>query len=150
MTKGKAEDRFWSKVEKTDDCWLWKGATTKGAGEYHYGSFHYQGKTVRVHRFAYELLVGDIPEGLTIDHLCRETLCVNPEHLEAVTHRENVLRGIGPSAQHSKKTHCPYGHPYNGDNLAYSPKRSRVCKECRRRTALAAYHKNRAITDTKS
>jgi hypothetical protein len=84
-----AEERFWPKVQKTDGCWLWTGAKSKG-----YGSFRPDNKTNGwAHRFAYELLVGPIPDGLHIDHLCRVPACVNPAHMEIVTLVENVLRG---------------------------------------------------------
>lgn len=82
-------ERFWAKVHKTDSCWLWTASLTFG-----YGSF-WDGKgQVRAHRFAYELLVDPIPEGLQLDHLCRIRHCVNPDHLEAVTNAENVQRGV--------------------------------------------------------
>ena len=86
------EERFWRKVNKTDRCWLWTGALT-GKG---YGSFGQTppGGSVLAHRFAYIREFGAIPDGLVIDHLCRERRCVNPAHLEAVTNRENVVRGV--------------------------------------------------------
>lgn len=80
--------RFWSKVVKTEDCWEWTGAKT-GAG---YGHVLLNYKNVYAHRLSYELLVGPIPEGLVIDHVCRNRGCINPEHLEPVTPRENVMR----------------------------------------------------------
>lgn len=108
------EERFWAKVEKSDGCWLWTGAkTTTG-----YGSVWLDGRSVKAHRVAYELLVGRIPDGLTIDHLCRVRLCVNPAHLEPVTNRENTLRSPQSEASvNARKTHCPKGHPYEGRNL---------------------------------
>ena len=81
-------DRFWEKVDKSGDCWLWTGAITNGYGVIHSGATH-----VFAHRAAYEMSVQPIPEGLVIDHLCRVPRCVNPSHLEAVTHAENVRRG---------------------------------------------------------
>jgi len=83
-------ERFWSKVEKTVSCWLWTASTRRG-----YGQFVINNKPTPAHRFAYEQLVGDIPRGLQLDHLCRVRNCVNPEHLEPVTSRENILRGEG-------------------------------------------------------
>ncbi len=84
-----AEERFWDKVERTETCWFWRGA----CNEKGYGYFHWDGHWRKAHRFAYELLIGPIPEGLTIDHLCFVRHCVNPVHMEPVTLRENILRG---------------------------------------------------------
>jgi hypothetical protein len=85
---GDDEARFWSYVEKTEDCWLWVGAI----GSSGYGRLKVAGRDVGAHRFAFELLVGPIPEGLTIDHLCRNRPCVKPDHLEPVTLAENTRR----------------------------------------------------------
>jgi hypothetical protein len=85
------EQRFWGHVHKTDLCWIW----TAHRNPLGYGQFRPKGKqTVRAHRFAYELLLGPIPEGMTLDHLCRNTRCVNPDHLEPVTAIENYRRGL--------------------------------------------------------
>jgi hypothetical protein len=89
---------------------------------------------VIVHRFSYEFFVGPIPAGLTIDHLCRNRACFNPVHLEAVTQRENTLRGEGPTAKLARLTHCPKGHPFSKDNT-HIYKNRRVCKACKRITA---------------
>ena len=83
------------------------------------------------HRFSYELHVGPIPTGLTLDHLCRNTLCVNPAHLEPVTMRENILRGYSPSANGARATHCPHGHPYNERNTGITKTNgARFCRTC--------------------
>lgn len=124
------EDRFWANVEKSGDCWLWTGGKTGGEWG-RYGAFQVNGRQTKTHRFAYELLVGPVPEGLELDHLCRVTLCCNPEHLEAVTHRENLLRGVAPCAVHAKKTHCPQGHPYDKVNTRIY-KGMRTCRVCDR------------------
>lgn len=117
--------RFFHYVKFTDTCWLWLG----GKQSEGYGHFHLQGQNVYAHRYAYEFCVGPIPNGLTIDHLCRVRACVNPDHLEPVTTRENTLRGIGPTAKHARATHCPSGHLYLGENLIlYRGWRS--CREC--------------------
>lgn len=109
-------------------CWVWIGdATPRGYGRF----MNQNGKVVRAHRVFYELLRGPIPDGLSIDHLCRVTSCVNPDHLEAVTNKENVLRGIGPTARNAKKTHCPLGHEYDAANTRHD-KKSRFCRECKR------------------
>jgi hypothetical protein len=95
-----------------------------------YGAFMVGGRNVRVHRWAYETLVGPIPDGLVIDHLCRVRNCVNPDHLEPVTHRENIRRGEA-GAWNRVKTHCPQGHEYTPENTRYSGT-TRNCRECQR------------------
>lgn len=103
-----ATARFWPNVDKTgvNGCWLWLGTRRKG-----YGRFQsIDGRRLSAHRVAYELLVGPIPVGLVLDHLCRNRACVNPDHLEAVTNRDNILRGYGASAQMARRTSCPKGH----------------------------------------
>lgn len=119
--------RFWGKVDKTDGCWLWN-ASRKDDG---YGRFWLDGRMVYAHRTAYELLVGPIPEGLQLDHLCRTPACVNPEHLEPVTQQENILRGIGIPVINARKTHCPSGHPYDTENTILYENR-RYCRPCQR------------------
>lgn len=118
-------ERFWEKVSTPtpDGCWLWTGGTSIDG----YGTFGLtkSKKTVRSHRWAYEALVGAIPEGLTLDHLCRNTLCVNPAHLEPVTSVVNVQRGK------ALITHCPHGHPYDSENT-YHWRGHRICKACQR------------------
>ena len=121
------EERFWEKVEVSDEgCWNWLAHTADG-----YGVFWEHKRLVKAHRFSYELHVGPIPNGLELDHLCRNRACVNPDHLEPVTHSVNVLRGIAPLHRLSK-THCPHGHPYSGDNLYISPSNRRYCRTCTR------------------
>ena len=111
-----------------DGCWLWTANThTQG-----YGKIKIAKKTMLAHRVSYELYVGKIPDGLHIDHLCRQTACVNPHHLEAVTKRENTLRGIGPSAQNAKKTHCKRGHEFIGENTYSYSTNKRICIFCNR------------------
>lgn len=107
-------------------CLIWPSITKKG-----YGYVRYNGKQHRVHRLLYELLVSPIPDGMVIDHLCRVRCCGNIAHMEVVTNRENVLRGIGPSAIRAKKTHCVHGHPFIGSNL-YTGKARRACRECKK------------------
>ena len=122
-------ERFWPKVDRSEQtrCWPWLAAKT-GWG---YGSFDIKGRDYKAHRIAYELLIGPIPEGLTLDHLCRNRACVNPAHLEAVSMRTNLLRGVGPPAQNAAKTHCPAGHPYDLFNTrSYHGKRH--CRTCSR------------------
>ena len=132
---GKAETRFWSKVEKTEGCWIWKG-TMRNDG---YGNFGVRltekiRLTLLAHRTSYELSEGRIPEDKETDYLCRNRACVNPEHLEAVSRSENQLRGQGASAFNARKTHCPHGHLLRDRNLSsYKLLRFgwRECQICR-------------------
>ncbi|CAA9323420.1 MAG: endonuclease [uncultured Gemmatimonadetes bacterium] len=109
-------------------CWQWI-RTVDPSG---YGVLSINARRHLAHRHYYEQQVGPIPEGLVIDHLCRNTRCVNPAHLEAVTTRENILRGVGWSGTHARKTHCPAGHPLEGDNLSayHLRKGQRKCLAC--------------------
>jgi|ERR1035437_9980653 hypothetical protein len=121
------EKRFWSKVTKTDTCWLW---TASGNG-HGYGVFFFQGRPIPAHRYAYELLIEPIAEGLQLDHLCRVRHCVNPSHLEPVNNRTNSLRGVGACARNATKTHCKHGHPFAGHNLIITSNGWRKCRTCR-------------------
>lgn len=127
MRETGTEARFWSFVQKSTCCWNWTGAQSRG-----YGHFRANGCTVGAHRFSYELHVGPIPDGLELDHLCRNRACVNPAHLEAVTHRVNLLRSNGVVAKHANQTHCENGHPFNEKNTYRRPDgSSRDCRKCR-------------------
>lgn len=119
-----AMERFWSKIDRQPDgCWLWTAGTNRGG----YGTFYFDGRDVKAHRFAYQTLVGPIPEGLVIDHLCRTRACVNPSHLDPVTAEENVRRGEGPTAVNARKARCHRGHP-----LDYIDSQgARQCSTCR-------------------
>lgn len=130
------EVRFWEKVDRGGDCWEWLAAVRSDG----YGTFRLFGRMVRPHRYAYELLVGPIPDGLHLDHLCRNRTCVNPEHLEPVTLGENVLRGLGPSATNTRKTHCPRGH----ELAPYQPGAKRRCRPCDRAAVNRSAAKRRA------
>lgn len=117
------------KIEVTGFCWLWTGATDRGYPRVSYGGR----SAARAHRVVYELLVGKIPEGRYLDHLCRVRHCVNPDHLEPVTARENTMRSpIAPAYLNSLKTHCPRGHEYAGSNVGVMKEGSRYCRECKR------------------
>lgn len=123
--------RFWSKVDpcRTDGCYLWVGSFSRAG----YGHFSLNSRTLKAHRFAYELLAGPISDKLTIDHLCRNRACVYPKHLEPVTIRENILRSDGPAARAARKTHCPAGHLYSPENVRIKPSDGgRECRECER------------------
>lgn len=119
-------ERFWDKVQFTGTCWLWTACTNaKG-----YGQFKVEGRMVGAHRWAYEQVYGAIPEGLQIDHLCRTVNCVYPLHLEVVTSRVNTLRGNGRAGINARKTHCPNGHEYSGENLRVDAYGKRYCRTC--------------------
>jgi len=127
--------RFWQKVEIQDNgCWEWTGNINRKG----YGGFSFNRRWVMAHRFAYELLVGPIPEGLQIDHLCRNHCCVNPAHMEPVTTQENTRRG---NHRNSVKTHCSQGHPFDLFNT-YFGQGHRVCRACLRERALKRYLAN--------
>jgi hypothetical protein len=104
-------------------CWMWEGFEHKG-----YGRFHIEGRTFRAHRWAYTNFVGKIPTNKVIDHLCRNTLCVRPSHLEAVSQRENVLRGEGPASVYARRSHCSKGHLYSEDTPVVG--NTRRCRQC--------------------
>lgn len=122
--------RFWDQVEIGISCWEWLGARNRNG----YGTFFWaEDRTQIAHRLAYELMVDVIPDGLQLDHLCRNRGCVNPEHLEPVTAEENNRRAQHRPQDHPQalKTHCPKGHPYSIANTYHSQGR-RKCRECGR------------------
>lgn len=124
------------------DCWPWMGAQQGGG----YGVVGVKGKSRRVHRVIFEILVGPIIPGLVLDHLCRNRACCNPAHLEPVTNRVNLLRGIGLTAVHAAKTHCIHGHELTPENTYHPPKRpnGRCCRVCRRRFCNESSRRRRA------
>lgn len=127
--------RFWEKVNKDGPeppafpghgaCWVWQGYT----GSSGYGRLRVEGVFCQAHRYAYELLVGPIPEGLQLDHLCRVRSCVNPAHLEPVTARENKLRSV-PFIR-AETPNCPAGHPWDERNTRWSSSATGVARQCR-------------------
>lgn len=116
---------MWDKVTIGDDCWEWTGAKCSSG----YGSVWMEGKCKSAHRAVYEWLVGPIPAGLVIDHLCRNRACVHPKHMELVTPLENHRRGIHGVL---KTLECKHGHPYTPENTRVNRKGSPVCRVCTR------------------
>lgn len=135
-------ERFWAKVEKKspEGCWEWIGAKTQG-----YGNLKVNGITVKASRLAYEMLVGLIPPGKELDHLCRNRACVNPAHTEPVSKRENILRGIGRAACKARQTHCIYGHPFDAVNTHIRSCGRRECLRCRQRRNKEAWERERKV-----
>ncbi len=138
-------EQFWRRVTVTSDgCWQWTGFI----GSYGYGYISWApsaDESQRAHRTAYLALVGPIPEGLVLDHLCRNRSCVNPSHLEPVTVRENVLRGVGVAAVRAVATTCESGHALSGDNLYVTPDQRRQCRECRAAASRAWRARQKAV-----
>lgn len=123
-------DRFRAKyVIQPDGCWLWTGATNSRG----YGCLGVLGKGWLAHRWSYTIHVGPIPDGLTLDHLCKNILCCNPMHLEPVTRAENIRRG-----GNTIKTHCKRGHPLSGENLRVRSDGKRTCRTCNKDTNKAS------------
>jgi hypothetical protein len=143
-------ERLFSKINRTDSpdsgldgCWEWTAARDPRG----YGRVHVTGKRgmALAHRVVYEFLRGPIPSGLELDHLCRRPCCVNPDHLEPVSHRVNSLRSSSPQAENARKTECKHGHPLDG----VMKNGRRYCKTCSRlRVARYNAAKKAALMDT--
>jgi hypothetical protein len=127
---------------RADDkgCWVWTGGLSHNG----YGQIFIDHKSRRAHRVSYELARGAVPPGLQLDHLCRNRACINPAHLEPVTQRENIRRGLGPQIAGSRwrsKTKCPHGHAYEGENLIVTAAGHRKCRACQKVANAARYKK---------
>lgn len=126
------EKRFWSRIDITPTCWVWRGLLDEAG----YGRFKFAWTFLPAHRFSYETRVGPIPDGLHLDHLCRNRRCVRPEHLEPVTEKENNARGNSNgrgAAFYRAKSHCPQGHAYDSVNTrTWGPRQHRYCRACDR------------------
>lgn len=151
-----AEDRFAAKVQvdPVTGCWRWTGKLMPNG----YGVFSAAEQRDYAHRVSYEMHIGPIPVGMEIDHLCHTNdpschegddcphrSCVNPDHLEPVTHRVNCLRGRGFAAVAARKTHCLRGHEYTPGNTYVKPNGTRRCRTCQRSTSMKSYRKRNGL-----
>lgn len=128
-----AWERFCANVDFFGDCWQYNPDKIYATG---YGAFSVDGQYIGAHRYIWETLVGEIPVGMQLDHMCRNRGCVNPDHMEIVTLVENVLRGEGITAKNARKTHCIRGHEFTPENTgpkkSYNGKTWRRCRACSR------------------
>lgn len=145
-----AYDRMLARIAKdpASGCWNWLGTTVRET----YGVINEGGRKgglVYTHRLAYERLVGPIPAGLDLDHLCRNKRCCNPAHLEPVTRSENTKRGLAPEKTRKiwgDKTHCVNGHPFDAENTRHRPSGGRTCRACAREKARQYYRQGSQLS----
>lgn len=123
-------------IQPHSECWIWMGALHHAG----YGHVTRRGGARRVHRYVYEMLVGEIPRGLVLDHLCRTRACCNPAHLEPVTQAENLRRG---AQDYAGRTHCKHGHEFTAENTNITPQGARQCRECNRIKQRSYYRRRR-------
>ena len=137
--------KFWSRVVARGECWEWIGTTHLGYGV---TSVVIDGRwrNRKAHRVAWQQTRGEIPAGLVLDHLCRNTRCVNPDHLEPVTLVENIRRGVGMGPRNAMKTHCKQGHEFTPENTRPRDGHPewRLCRTCAKETSAKYYAKNRS------
>lgn len=135
----KAPQRFWAKIVVAENgCWNWTGSKARG-----YATIKMSGKMKYAHRVSYEMLIGPVPDGMVMDHLCRNPPCVNPAHLEPVTFSENVLRGVAGERKKeiaARRTHCAHGHEWTPENTLWYG-RGRRCKMCMKRIYRTWYER---------
>jgi len=140
-------DRFWKKVDKSGDCWLWISGRDRPGG---YGQFSCAGKQIRAHRYSWELHNGSIPEGLWVLHRCDNPPCVNPAHLFIGDRKANMddaaAKGRICTVGKSRLTHCKRGHPFDKENTHRRPNGQRRCRICQRNTELRWREDNREYT----
>lgn len=144
-----AEVRFQLYYVENTGCWEWLGAKTlSGYGQFWVRSGekgHRRALHIPAHRYQYEMLIGPIPDGMQLDHLCRNPACVNPSHLEIVTSQENTLRGEGPAAVNARKAHCLRGHLFDEINTWYEKTGSRHCRTCHKEHERQRYAKLKPV-----
>lgn len=138
--KGPILERLLAKVDKNGPipeyapelgpCWIWTGAVLNKRSSHPYGQLNVSGRPNLTHRLMYEQMVGPIPDGLELDHLCRVPACCRPSHLEAVTHRENMRRSVGWPGMKARQTHCKRGHLFDEANTRIDKDGNRQCRAC--------------------
>lgn len=137
--------RLMSKVTTGSGCWDWTGSFSPLG----YARFSTTNGPRAAHRLVYEVFHGPVPPELDLDHLCSNRGCVNPAHLEPVSHQENLMRGDTIVARQAAQTHCVNGHEFTPENTRIRPySGGRACRACDRKRVLANYHKKRALSDT--
>lgn len=126
------EQRFWARVDKSGECWLWRGATRSSRTPWNYGRIYENGRIRSAHVVSYEMNLGAIPDGLLVLHRCDTPLCVRPSHLFLGTQRDNVrdARSKGRLTSRRKWTHCLRGHEFTPENTRWLSRGTRVCRAC--------------------